>query len=59
MMFVGPETITLTTATTSQTLHREKSASGAKYRHGDMVFWNKGQQGIYREQDHTYQCISV
>ena len=59
MMFVGPETITLTTATTSQTLHRERSASGAKYRHGDMVFWNKGQQGIYREQDHTYQCVSV
>ena len=59
MTFVGPETITLTTATTSQTLYRERSASGAKYRHGDMVFWNKGQQGIYREQDHTYQCVSV
>lgn len=59
MTFVGPETITLTTATTSQTLHQEKSASGAKYRQGDMVFWNKGKQGIYSEQDRTYQCVSI
>ena len=58
MTIVGPETITLTTATTSQTLHQEKSASGAKYRQGNMVFWNKGKQGIYSEQDRTYQCAS-
>ena len=44
--FVGPETIRLALPDGEHVLQRERSASGARYVAGEIMFWNKGDEAL-------------
>ena len=54
--FVGPETIELSLNDESMILSRERSASGAKYLNGDVVFWNKGSEALLWLGESRHSC---
>ena len=54
--FVGPDTIELLLDNESMILTLERSASGAKYVKGDLVFWNKGDEALLLIGESRHSC---
>ena len=54
--FVGPDTIELLLNDESMILTSERSASGAKYAKGDLVFWNKGDEALLLLGESRHSC---
>jgi membrane-bound inhibitor of C-type lysozyme len=54
--FVGPDTVELLLNDESMILTRERSASGAKYVKGDVVFWNKGDEALLLVGESRHSC---
>ena len=54
--FVGPDTIELLLNNESMILMLERSASGAKYVKGDVVFWNKGDEALLWVGESRHSC---
>ena len=54
--FVGPDTVELLLNDESMILTSERSASGAKYVKGDLVFWNKGDEALLLIGESRHSC---
>lgn len=57
--FVGQETLLLVLPDGDHTLERSRSASGARYIAGDLVFWNKGDEALLVFDGTEYKCMLV
>ncbi|MDO6747582.1 META domain-containing protein [Gilvimarinus sp. 1_MG-2023] len=56
--FLGPETLAITQAEQVFIVHRELSASGARYTGKDIEFWNKGNAAQLTLNGTAYTCTS-
>jgi heat shock protein HslJ/membrane-bound inhibitor of C-type lysozyme len=57
--FAGPETVILTLPDGDHTLQRERTASGAKYSGGGIIYWNKGDEALLEIDGVRHTCARL